>query len=228
LIVGGSIATAVVALLAVAFLLGKTSSPITVESEVKVQTGAPGNIQQVVNSSEGPIVNSSGSGSSVSVESPVFKRSNPNAPEEVDVVAVYAANLDVPDSKQLESMKATPPTVEVVLSPRRDPITLVLFSYMPVHWKVTPQFGATIKKVVASGYFDQKISTSSCDDVSRTCSEKDGDRAFHTAHLFSTEKTMAEQNRESTYEAISAAVKRMTGKEIRHFEGRYYGDHFEI
>ncbi len=176
--------------------------------------------------------------SSVSIESPAFSHVNPDAPEEVDVIAVYQAKLpptEVDDVDETASQgtdavnASSPPEVTVVIHPKKQPITLVLLSYMPVHWNVQPQSGANILKVVASGYFEQKIETknNSCADVTKMCNKTHAD-AFNTAGLFYTDSLMVEQNRKKTYETVAAAVKRMLNKEIRHFEGKFYGTHFDI
>lgn len=166
--------------------------------------------------------------SSVSVESPLFARDNPNAPEEIDVVAVYAAQPPVNDSKGKAIIEAEDVTVGVHAT--KQPITLVLFSYLPVHWNVKPYTGATIKKVLASGFHPQKVIGAGCSDVTSVCTEHHDKDAFHTANIFTTNPNTVDANRNAVYDQIQQGVHQLLGPnaQIRHFAGRYYGTNFEI
>jgi serine/threonine protein kinase len=166
--------------------------------------------------------------SSISVESPLFKRDNPSAKEEIDVVAVYTAQPPTQELGKDEVVK--PQNVEVNVHPAKEPITLVLFSYMPVHWSVKPFTGATIKKVIASGFHPQEVSGAGCSDVTKVCSKNRDQNAFHTGNIMTTDPNQVEGTRGKVYKQIQAGVYQLLGPdaEIRHFQGCYYGTHFDL
>jgi eukaryotic-like serine/threonine-protein kinase len=155
--------------------------------------------------------------STIDIESPLFKRFDPDAEQEIDVVAVYTAQ---PPSQLVGKKLENPDTmqVEVFVQPKKEPITLVLFSAMPVHWKVTPRAGATIKKVIASGLYEQIVSSAQ-GDVSTKCIK-----------LHSYDNPDVEEQRERIFEEVQQGVYQLIGPDadIRNFQGKYYGTQFEI
>jgi serine/threonine protein kinase len=168
--------------------------------------------------------------STLSVESPLFEKINPSAKDNINVVAVYSAQ---PPLEQVGiKQEPQPQDVEVVVHATDKPITLLLFSYMPVHWNVKPLTGANIAKVIASGFLPQEVSGAHCADVTKMCSKDRGQHAFHTANIMTTDPKVAsiESNRHKVYEQIQDGVHQLLGPdaEIRHFLGSYYGTHFEL
>lgn len=163
------------------------------------------------------------SGSTVSVQSPVWREDNPKAPDEIDVVAVYAAQPQIGNSSN------QPQDVTIEVRPHKQPITLVLFSYMPVHWNVKPYSLATIKKVIASGFHPQIVEGAGC-DVKSVCIKNNDKDAFHTGMMKPEEQETVEESREEIYEQIKDGVRKLLGPdaEIRHFQGQYYGTHFNL
>jgi hypothetical protein len=162
--------------------------------------------------------------STVSVQSPVWKEDNPQAKTEVDVVAVYQAQPEIANQPNQTQ------TVTVEVHKKKEPITLVLFSYMPVHWNVKPFAGATIKNVIASGFHPQSVEGAGTEcSVTSMCTKKDGANAFHT-EMMKDGASDVEENREQIYAEIQQGVKKLLGPEaqIRHFEGQYYGTKFVL
>lgn len=167
-------------------------------------------------------------------ESPLFENENAVAPQELDVVGVYTAQ---PPSKMIAKHKTgstdfEPGNLEVVVKPKDKPITLVLVSYFPVNWTVKPMPGANVQKVIASGFFEQKVSGVNCkvdthyvtDGKKMTHDEK----AVHTGNIFVTYQP--DEHREEVLENMNKIVKELIGPdtEMRRFKGRYYGNRFDI
>lgn len=167
-------------------------------------------------------------------ESPLFENENAVAPQELDVVGVYTAQ---PPSKMMAKHKTgsvdfEPGNLEVVVKPKDKPITLVLVSYFPVNWTVKPMPGANVQKVIASGFFEQKVSGVNCkidthyvtDGKKMTQDEK----AVHTGNIFATYQP--DEHREEVLEKMNKIVKELIGPdtEMRRFKGRYYGNRFDI
>lgn len=207
----GAAAGLVAVLICASFLLGRSETPKPPDSQ-------PSNITTIANITEPQNV------TTVTYDSPRDERLNPRAPEEVDVIAIYAAAapLDLNNVDEQEPIE-----VEVSVMPKEQPITLVLLSYMPIHWKVKPQFGARIDRVVASGYCEPRV-TSGVSNVTRMCQKTHGFKAVHTANLFYTERSMAEESKDRTYQAISEHVEEMLHKPIKRYVGSFYGSKFEI
>lgn len=166
--------------------------------------------------------------------SPLFERDNAAAPQELDVVGVYTAQ---PPSELLKDNDGEPAEItahdlEVVVQPKDKPITLVLLSYFPVNWKIKAMPGANVQKVIASGYFEQKVEGVHCQvDTHFSILGKEmthDDKAVHTANIFVTYDPDA--NRKRVLRDVDKVVKELIGPqaEMRRFKGRYYGTSFDI
>lgn len=101
-------------------------------------------------------------------------------------------------------------TVPVRVMKSNDPVILVLCSYESVHWKIRPDKGANIAKVIVGGYH--------LSDVVGTKAPTE----FHSyEHPNQKQYFYAYKRNDQRYRRLEAALMRLTGKDISSFDGRY-------
>lgn len=69
----------------------------------------------------------------------------------VHVVGIYEANSDHGGGRHPGGK------VNIIVSPKPQPVVLVLCSYEPVTWNVSIEPGASVSKIVIGGYHAQKV-----------------------------------------------------------------------
>lgn len=101
-------------------------------------------------------------------------------------------------------------TVEVTIRSSSIPIALVLSSYEPVRWRLTPEPGAKIAAVLVSSYQASQV------------------EGAGSARVIVIGNIHAYKNGTSEFNNLDRQVFRLTGKHIFLFQGAYTGDAFRV
>jgi hypothetical protein len=101
-------------------------------------------------------------------------------------------------------------TVPVRVAAIKRPIILVLCSYNSVLWHVQPDKGAKIEKVIVGGYHLQAVRGTDAPVTYRVYEPNPSENYFY-----------AYKKDGDNYRKMAAAVRNLTGNEIKAFQGRY-------
>ncbi len=105
-------------------------------------------------------------------------------------------------------------TVPVRVAATTQPITLIVCSYESVRWQIQADKGAKVEKVIVGGYYLQDV-TGTDAPITYRVYDQPGSADFEPRFFW------AYGEQEENYPKLVDALRRLTGKEIASFQGRY-------
>jgi hypothetical protein len=138
----------------------------------------------------------------------------PGATEELHVIGVYEGRGNPGFRRYPQGV------IDVVVRPRPKPIVLALSSYESILWRITPEPGAVLSRVILQGHFPQEVEGIPEGvpvlhrDAAATCGLAYGWEIAHGGGR--------------AFELMMASLRRFTGLIETSFQGCYAGNRFEV